>query len=67
VIWGGEFAARRCLKKRRPRSQSVGFRCGWPAGGVKGGQAIGRADEVGLYAVEDKMHVHDLQRHVPAI
>jgi hypothetical protein len=29
-------------------------------GGVKGGQAIGTTDEVGLHAVEDRLHVHDL-------
>ena len=33
----------------------------WMAGGgTKGGQTIGKTDEFGLYAVEDKMHVHDL-------
>jgi hypothetical protein len=29
-------------------------------GGVKGGQVIGRTDEVGLRAVEERVHVHDL-------
>jgi len=29
-------------------------------GGVKGGQAIGATDELGLRAVEDKVHLHDL-------
>jgi hypothetical protein len=29
-------------------------------GGVKGGYAYGATDEFGYYAVEDKMHVHDL-------
>ena len=33
----------------------------WMAGGgVKGGQIIGSTDELGLFAVEDKMHVHDI-------
>ena len=33
----------------------------WMAGGgAKGGQTIGATDEVGLYAVEDKLHVHDI-------
>jgi hypothetical protein len=27
---------------------------------VKGGQAIGTTDDVGLHAVEDRLHVHDL-------
>ena len=28
--------------------------------GVKGGQTIGSTDDVGLHAVEDRLHVHDL-------
>ena len=33
----------------------------WMAGGgVKGGFRYGATDEYGYYAVEDKMHVHDL-------
>ena len=33
----------------------------WLAGGgVKGGQAIGATDDLGLHAVEDRLHVHDL-------
>jgi hypothetical protein len=34
----------------------------WMAGGgIKAGQTIGATDELGYYAVEDKVHVHDLQ------
>ena len=33
----------------------------WLAGGgVKGGIRYGATDEYGYYAVEDKMHIHDL-------
>jgi uncharacterized protein (DUF1501 family) len=33
----------------------------WMAGaGIKGGQTIGETDELGLHAIEDRMHVHDL-------
>jgi hypothetical protein len=33
----------------------------WMAGGgVKGGFAYGATDDYGYFAVEDKMHVHDL-------
>jgi hypothetical protein len=33
----------------------------WMAGGgVRGGQVIGSTDEVGLHAVEHRLHVHDL-------
>jgi uncharacterized protein (DUF1501 family) len=34
----------------------------WLAGGgIKGGQVIGRTDDLGFNVVEDKVHVHDLQ------
>jgi hypothetical protein len=33
----------------------------WLAGGgVKGGQAIGTTDELGLFAVDSPIHVHDI-------
>jgi hypothetical protein len=32
----------------------------WAGGGVQGGQSVGSTDELGLRAVEDKLHVHDL-------
>jgi hypothetical protein len=33
----------------------------WMAGGgVRGGQVIGQTDDLGLYAIKDKLHVHDL-------
>jgi hypothetical protein len=32
----------------------------WMAGGgVRGGKVIGETDEIGLRAVEDKVHMHD--------
>ncbi|HRX81931.1 MAG TPA: DUF1501 domain-containing protein, partial [Pirellulaceae bacterium] len=34
----------------------------WMAGGgVKPGISIGKTDELGYFAVEDQIHVHDLQ------
>ena len=61
VIWGGEFG-------RTPQSEQgdgrdhnpYGFTMWMAGGGVKGGQTIGTTDEVGLHAVEDRLHVHDL-------
>ncbi len=37
-----------------------GFTMWMAGGGVQGGQTIGATDEVGLHAVEDRLHVHDL-------
>jgi len=64
VIWGGEFG-------RTPMGQ-VGETIGrnhhpdaftmWLAGGgVKAGLQLGATDELGFHAVEDRVHVHDLQ------
>ena len=47
--------------KRDGRDHNPGGFTMWMAGGgVKGGQTIGTTDELGLRAVEDRMHVHDL-------
>ncbi len=42
----------------------TGFSMMWAGGGVKGGQSIGETDELGLHAVKDKLHVHDLHATV---
>ena len=34
--------------------------CGWRAAGYRGGITYGATDELGLSAVEDKLHVHDI-------
>ena len=67
VVWAGEFGRTPMGQLERtdedpgrdhhPNCYSV-----WVAGGgVKGGQAVGRTDEIGLQVAEDKVHVHDLQ------
>ena len=34
----------------------------WLAGGgIKGGQVIGKTDDMGFFVTEDKVHIHDLQ------
>ncbi len=61
VLWGGEFG-------RTPTSQGTngrdhnphGFTMWMAGGGVKSGMAYGATDDFGYYAVENKMHVHDL-------
>ncbi len=42
----------------------TGFSMWMAGGGVKGGQTIGSTDELGLYAIEDKMHVHDIHASI---
>jgi hypothetical protein len=41
-----------------------GFTMWFAGGGVRGGQTIGSTDEIGLHAVEDRLHVHDLDATV---
>jgi hypothetical protein len=61
VVWGGEFGRTPQSEKGDGRDHNpTGFTMWLAGGGVKGGQAIGSTDEVGLHAVEDRLHVHDL-------
>ena len=68
VIWGGEFG-------RTPTAQTngspidettgrdhnpFGFTMWLAGGGVKGGMCYGATDEYGYFAVENKVHMHDL-------
>ena len=45
----------------------TGFTMGMAGGGVKGGQTVGSTDELGLFAVEDKLHVHDIHATIMAM
>jgi hypothetical protein len=61
VWWGGEFG-------RSPEAQdgtgrdhhNLGFSMWLAGGGVKGGQAVGATDDLGLRAVEERCHMRDL-------
>jgi hypothetical protein len=61
VLWGGEFGRTPMSEKGDGRDHNpTGFTM-WMAGaGVKGGQVIGATDELGLHAVKDRLHVHDV-------
>ncbi len=69
VIWGGEFGRTPMNEVRRgntPGSEgrdhhTAAFTMLLAGGGVRGGQIIGRTDELGYHAVEGAVHVHDLQ------
>jgi uncharacterized protein (DUF1501 family) len=69
VVWGGEFG-------RTPLRQNIdaggapvdpgrdhhkdAFTVWLAGGGIKPGLSYGKTDELGFHAVEDKVHVHDL-------
>ncbi|MFN0106071.1 MAG: DUF1501 domain-containing protein [Bryobacteraceae bacterium] len=75
VVWGGEFG-------RTPTSDGnangggdnfgrdhnpYGFSIWMAGGGIKGGKVIGATDEIGLRAIQDPVHVHDLHASVLAM
>jgi hypothetical protein len=62
VWWGGEFGRTPYAEKNGTgRDHNPGGFTVWLAGGgVKPGMALGRTDEFGHLAVEDKVHMHDL-------
>jgi hypothetical protein len=59
VVWGGEFG-RTPMAQGDGRDHHIkGFSI-WMAGaGIKGGMSYGNTDELGYYAVENPVHVHD--------
>ncbi len=65
VIWGGEFGRTPMSEKGIGRDHNpYGFTMWLAGGGVRAGHVIGRTDDLGLRAVEDRMHVHDLHATV---
>jgi hypothetical protein len=61
VIWGGEFGRTPMSEKGDGRDHNpYGFTIWMAGGGVAGGQTIGSTDELGLRAVDQRLHVHDL-------
>ncbi len=69
VIWAGEFGRTALAEWRNPTDPSNigrdhhadGFSVWVAGGGIKGGQVVGKTDELGLTVEEDPVHVHDLQ------
>ncbi len=65
VVWGGEFGRTPMSEGGDGRDHNpTGFSMWMAGGGVKGGQTIGATDELGLYAIEDRMHVHDIHTSI---
>jgi hypothetical protein len=61
VIWGGEFGRMPMSESGRGRDHNpYGFTVVMAGGGIKGGTVFGETDAVGLRAVVDRVHVHDL-------
>ncbi|MGC6550672.1 MAG: DUF1501 domain-containing protein [Rubripirellula sp.] len=64
-VWGGEFGRTPMSEKGDGRDHNpTGFTMWMAGGGVQGGQVIGATDELGLYAIEDRAHVHDIHASI---
>ena len=64
VVWGGEFGRTPMgeLRETVGRNHHIDAYTMWMAGGgIKPGLTLGDTDEFGFAAVEDRVHVHDLQ------
>lgn len=63
VIWGGEFGRTPMGENRETTGRNHhidAFTMWFAGGGVKAGVELGRTDDLGFNAVEDRVHAHDL-------
>jgi uncharacterized protein (DUF1501 family) len=68
VIWGGEFGRTPMVESNPTRGTLLGrdhhpqaFSMWLAGGGIKPGLTYGSTDELGFHAVDNRVHVHDLQ------
>jgi hypothetical protein len=68
VWWGGEFGRTPTAQGGDGRDHNPHAFSMWLAGGgVKGGHVHGATDDFGYYAVEDRVHMHDLHATILAL
>jgi hypothetical protein len=61
VLWGGEFGRSPEAQDGQGRDHhNLGYTMWLAGGGIKGGQAIGATDAIGLRAVEEPYHIRDV-------
>lgn len=61
VMWGGEFGRTPTAQGKDGRDHNPhGFTWWFAGGGMKPGYTHGSTDDYGYYALQDKVHVHDL-------
>ena len=67
VVWGGEFGRTSTVQPGKGKKKGTGrdhnphgFTIWMAGGGVKPGFSYGATDELGIRAVENKMHIHDM-------
>ncbi len=61
VLWGGEFGRTPVAQGNDGRDHNPqGYSMWLAGGGVRGGLTYGATDEYGYYAIDNKVHIHDL-------
>jgi hypothetical protein len=63
IVWGGEFGRQPVAEYAEGTGRdhnSYGFTMWMAGGGIKGGTSVGKTDELGNHAVEDRFHVKNL-------
>jgi uncharacterized protein (DUF1501 family) len=63
IVWGGEFGRQPTAEYAKGTGRdhnAYGFTMWMAGGGIQGGQSVGRTDELGSAAVEDRFHVKNL-------
>lgn len=61
VMWGGEFGRTPTAEGNDGRDHNPhGFTWWLAGGGLKPGFHFGATDEYGYYAIQDRVHIHDL-------
>lgn len=61
VLWGGEFGRSPEAQSGRGRDHhNLGFTMWMAGGGVQGGRVVGATDEIGLKAIQNRMHFRDI-------
>ncbi len=63
IVWGGEFGRQPTAEYAKGSGRdhnAYGFTMWMAGGGIKGGVSVGKTDELGSAAVEDRLHVKHL-------
>ena len=63
IVWGGEFGRQPTAEYTKGSGRdhnAYGFTMWMAGGGIKGGVSVGKTDELGSAAVEDRLHVKHL-------
>ncbi len=65
IVWGGEFGRTPMSEKGTGRDHNPwGFTMWFAGGDVKPGNVVGKTDDLGLHAIEDRAHVHSIHATV---